>query len=252
MDLKSVDGRFVRVMSPVLPGVVAGGLAEEFVSLRFDAATGATNSSAGGRLVERFVQALQHLEEERFEERPDVDRYLRTLESRTARLTDDLRICGARVARALYAVRNKRDVVHVGPVDSSKSDLRYCLAAATWLMAELVRQCAGGSMDEAAAVVAEIERPVTGVIEQRGEKKLVLAGLPVAKEILVLLNSHYPDPVPRRQLHEWMGRTSPASVGKRLGELYNRRLVEEWGEDDSTLTEIGLAEAQRVLRDIAA
>ncbi len=107
-------------------------------------------------------------------------------------------------------------------------------------------------MDEAAAVVAEIERPVTGVIEQRGEKKLVLAGLPVAKEILVLLNSHYPDPVPRRQLHEWMGRTSPASVGKRLGELYNRRLVEEWGEDDSTLTEIGLAEAQRVLRDIAA
>src|SRR4051794_916820 len=98
--LSSVDRtQLIAALSNGLPAALATDLTDEFLQMRQDLGTGTLGSSSGGKFVETLVQVLEHLDTGTHSARPDVDEYLRTLESKAKNLPDGLRIVAARVGR---------------------------------------------------------------------------------------------------------------------------------------------------------
>ncbi|HHI78550.1 MAG TPA: hypothetical protein ENK02_01070 [Planctomycetes bacterium] len=90
-----------------LPPELAADLVDNFFELRHDAATSTLGRSSAGKFVETVVQVTQYLEEGKYDAKPNVDSYLRNAENNAPSLDDGLRVCSARIARAMYTLRNK-------------------------------------------------------------------------------------------------------------------------------------------------
>jgi hypothetical protein len=57
------------------------------------------------------------------DQKPNVDEYLNRKAELESKLPEDLRICAARIARAMYTLRNKRNVAHKGQMDPNTIDI---------------------------------------------------------------------------------------------------------------------------------
>ena len=133
----------VQALSSGIDEVLARDLVDNFLAMRQDVATNTLGRAAPGKFVETVVQVLQNLETGRYQAKPRVDDYLRKIESTTSSVDDGLRICASRIARAMYTLRNKRNIAHKGDVDPNKYDLGFLYSAAQWIMAELIRNVSG-------------------------------------------------------------------------------------------------------------
>lgn len=100
--------RLIGVLSGDLPEELARDLVDSFLALRQDLATKTYGRAAPGKFVETFVQVLQYLGDGSCENHPKVEAFLAGRVEQDTALDDGLRICGARVGRAMYALRNKR------------------------------------------------------------------------------------------------------------------------------------------------
>lgn len=238
-----------QTLSGLVGQRLANDLVQSFAELRQDVRTGTLGRSGAGKFVEGFVQALQHIEGGSPTKgvAPRVDDFLRGLESRASTLDDGLRICAARVARSMYALRNKRSIAHTGDVDTNTADLRYLYAAAQWILAELVRHCAGISMEAAGKLVAEIQVPVTPLVEVHRNRRLVLARLTTQEELLVLLHSVYPERRTIAYLIDSVDRRDESTVRKAARKLWEERLIEGTGREGFYLTLMGYREAEKVI-----
>jgi len=236
--------RLVSALSPPLPIAVAQRLAEQFTSVRHDVGTSTLGRAAPGKFVEVFVQALQFLEGGAYEAHPKVDAYLRELDTRQSPLDEGLRICAARVLRAAYSLRNKRNIAHLGAVDPNVYDLSFLCAAAQWALAELVRQCTGWPMEEAGRLLAEIYAPVGDVVEDFGGRTLVLAeGVSIRQEVLLVLRRHYPDAVGGKVIAESLNRRRAGSVRNELAAMWREKLVDRGKGQPYHLTAKGRRDA---------
>lgn len=239
MDIK----KLIQLLGRSLPSQLVCDLVENFLILRQDVATGVLGRSAPGKFVETFVQVLQFLEVGKFDAKPNVDEYLRTLESRSTSLDDGLRICAARIGRAMYALRSKRNILHKGHVDPNTYDLKLLHSAAQWVLAELIRSLSGGSMEEAGKLVEQIQVPVGGLVEDFGGRRIVLKDLLIAEEILVLMHSHYPETVTSVQIISSLYRRSPRSVRNTLRSLWKEKILEGNNKIGYLLTRRGFDKA---------
>ena len=123
-------GSLQKQYESVLPTELARDLADEFTQIRRDVSTATLGRSSPGKFVETVVQCLQYLGTGNYEEKPSVDIYLRGCDSKASSLDDGLRICAARIARSMYALRSKRSMMHKGNVDPNSYDLRFLLGGA--------------------------------------------------------------------------------------------------------------------------
>jgi len=194
--------------------------------MRQDLATETLERSAPGKFVETFVQILEYLESGTYEEKPEVDKFLRGLESRSSPVGDGLRICGARIARAMYSLRSKRSVVHKGQMDPSVFDLRFLHHAAQWIVAELIRTESGISMEEAGRLVEMVQLPAGGLVEDFDGVKLVVEQMTGRDEALVLLHREYPKAMSLADLRCSMSRCASGTVKNVLRAMWQERLVE--------------------------
>jgi len=121
----------------------------------------------------------------RYETQPSVDSYLRGIESRQGRLPDGLRICASRLARAMYALRSKRNIVHKSDVDPSGYDLRLLYAGAQWILTELLALAQRISGEQAARLIAEVQLPAGELLEVLGDRRLVYGHMTIREEALV-------------------------------------------------------------------
>ena len=240
--------KVVEALSFAMPRTLAEDLFDDFLTIRQDVATGTLGRSAPGKFVETLVQVLQHVETETHEVRPDVDGYLRALESRNAPLPDGLKVCAARIGRAMYTLRNKRSIAHKGEVDPNQYDLHFILGAAQWVLAELVRSTQGLTMEESGKLVAQIQAPVGGLVQDFGQRRIVLLKVPVRTEILVLLHSYYPDTVTTDRIVASLDRHPARSVRHRLAELWKEKMIEGTGDTSYCLTQRGFQEAISLVR----
>lgn len=231
-----------------LPVELAQDLVEEFGEMRCDVATRTTGRASPGRFVEGFVQALQYIESGVYDPRPNVDRYLRGLESRKSLLPDGLRICAARIARAMYALRSKRSIAHKNEIDPAIYDLEFLLKAASWMLSELLRTGTGIDMDTAGNLIEQIQVSHGALVEDLGDHRLVLAPLSVRKEILVLLHSHFPVRIGDSQIVGSLSRCNPGTVRKRLHELWRERMLDGDSESGYRLTSRGVALATETVQ----
>lgn len=226
-----------------LPQELARDLVAQFLAIRRDVASATLERAAPGKFVESVVQALQYLERGKYDSKPNIDRYLRTVESKPAPPPDGLRICGARVARAMYTLRSKRNILHKGEVDPNSFDLAFLLAGAQWLLAEFVRHATGLSMAEAGALVQQLQAPVGALVEDYGSRKLVLADATIEEEVLLVLQAHYPERLPLGDLTASMDRRSAGGVRNKVREMWRSKLIEGDGKSGYVLTGKGVRAA---------
>lgn len=236
----------LTALSTRLPDKLAAELVNDYLIIRRDVAAGMPGRAAPGRFVESVVQALQVLATGEHDEHPAVDRVLRSLEDHSS-LDVGLRICASRIARSMYTLRNKRGIAHKSDVDPNKYDLRYLHSGAQWIMAELIRSALCCTVDEANALLLQVPVPVGEVVEDFGDRKLVLAELPVIDELLVLLHSEYPGAVAQRRILESLDRCSSRTVLGALNRAWKQRLIEGSPEAGYTLTRKGFHRAEGIL-----
>ena len=244
--------KLVVALARSVPQQLAEDLIGDFLQLRQDVATATLGRSSGGKIVETFVQILQQLERGNYDSKPSVDAYLTGLESRACTLDDGLRICAGRVARGLYAIRSKRNIVHKGSVDPNAYDVRMLLHGAEWMIAELLRLTQGLSMQEAGVLIEMVQAPIATVVEDFAARRLVLPKLVMVDEILVLLHSHYPEQVPANRIHSSMNRRNAGSVTNTLRDLWKRKLVEGSAKEGYRLTQLGFSSAVGVIQKTLA
>jgi hypothetical protein len=235
-----------------LPTEIASDLVSEFLEMRRDVMSRNLGRSSPGKFVETLVQALQFMERGSYDKRPSVDSYLKGLESSGSGLDDGLRICAARIGRSMYTLRNKRAIAHKGDLDPSRYDLAYLHHAAQWIMSELIRVLSGSSMDSAGELVEQIQAPVGGLVEDHGDRRIVLADLTILQEVLVLLHSHYPEPVPMVDVKASLSRRNERSVRRTVHEAWERKLVERYDGGALKLTAKGVEHAISILAEGAS
>lgn len=233
----------IKALGKKLPQKLAEELVSDFVQLRQDVATRTLGGSAGGKVVETVVQCLQFLETGKYDLKPNVEGYLVGVESRASALDDGLRICGARIARGMYSVRSKRNILHKGEVDTNTFDLNYLFHGAQWLVTELLRNTSSMKMEDAGQLVEMVNAPTGSIVQDFGGKRIVLADVETSDEIVLLLHSHYGERLNAKQILASLSRTKEKTVRNALARLWRRKLVEGSGKDGFTLTLKGFARA---------
>lgn len=242
----------VTALSNMLSSNIATDLVEQFLTLRQDVATHTLGRAAPGKLVETLVQALQFMESGKFDANPDVDAYLRNVEARPSKLPDGLRICGARIARAMYSLRSKRGIAHKGEVDPNYHDLQALLAMAQWIIAELVRITSNLAVDEAGRLLTLVHAPVGGLVEDFGDRRLVQQNLHATEEILVLLHSYYPEPIDIKKLITSLDRQNSKTIRNALRTMWKKKLIQGTSQRGYHLTERGFEAAASLVLQLVS
>jgi hypothetical protein len=241
----------VIALATKLPKALAESLVDQFLRLRQDYASTALGGSAPGKFVETTVQVLQFLESGKFDAKPDVDAYLRGLDSRTCCLDEGLRHCASRVARAMYTLRNKRNIAHLGTVDPNRYDLRLLVNCAQWVLTEIVRTVGSISMEEAGKLVEFVQMPASEIVEDFGTHRLVLRDVSISDEILLLLKTAYPGVVTVKTISQCLSRRNSGSVKNAIRGLWESKAIEGSAKLGYKLTQLGLVSATSVAAVIA-
>ena len=243
--------RLAAALAVGIPAKLVDDLVDSFLAIRQDAATKTFGRAAPGKFVETVVQIVQHMATGRFDPAPDVEDFLTKRVENTA-LDDGLRICAARIARSVYALRSKRNIAHKGPVDPNSYDLDFIHAGACWIMAELLRQAQGLRMEEAGALIEMVHAPVGRLVEEIDGRRIVHADIGVRSEFLVLLHSHFPDPVPMDAIFKSLDRQKAGSIRNRIGELYDAKLIQGDTNKGYRLTSAGFEAATAIIVKLLA
>lgn len=239
----------VTELSKHIDSNLAKELVNDFIAIRDDCKTGILGRASVGKFVESVVQLLQFIEKGAYDNKPSVDSYLRNLESKSTPFDDDLRIVCSRIARAVYALRNKRNIAHKGSVDPNIYDLRYLFASVQWMLSEIVRQILKSDMSTASEMIEFIQIPVSTIVEEIDDRKLVFGDFTVEQEILVLLHSYYPKFIPRKTIQNSLDRRSNSAISNSLSKLWKEKFIHRKGTEYK-LTQEGFKKAVQILRQI--
>jgi hypothetical protein len=244
------DARLTQALKPLLGDDLAQHLVSNFLSIRRDLSTETLERCSPGKFVETFVQCLQHIATGKHDNKPDVDAYLLKHAENATQLSEGLRICGARIARAMYALRSKRSIAHKNEIDPNTFDLAFLNEGAAWIMAEMLRIASGLTMQQAGALIELVQAPVGTLVEEIDGTRIVHANLPIEGEILVLLHSKYPDPVPIKNIEDSMIGRNNKSVRNKLGDMKYRKMVHGDTTKGYRLTRTGYAGAVSEIKNL--
>jgi hypothetical protein len=241
------EPRLAAALAGLLGSTLSVDLVSDLVKIRRDCATKTLERAAPGKFVETFVQCLQHMDVGTFDAKPSVDDYLGKKVENTS-LPEGLRVCAARVARAMYTFRNKRNIAHKNDVDTNTHDLKFAHEGAAWITAELLRHATGVTMQEAGALIMMVQAPVGTLVEEIGDTRVVHADVSVHDELLLLLHSHYPDVVPVDAIMRSLSRRSSGTVRNKLRYLHAEKLAHGDAKSGYRLTVAGHAAAVAEIR----
>lgn len=245
------ETRLAGAIESLVGKALALEITADFLKLRRDVATGTLERASAGKFVESFVQCLQAMSSGTHCGAPSVDDYLKNRVENDTTLPDGLRLCGSRVARSMYTMRNKRNIAHKGEIDPNRIDLEFTHHGAAWIMAELLRTATGITMEEAGALIELVRLPVGTLVEEIDGARMVHAKVPLRLEILFLLHSQHPTPVTAAQLVEWVGKNA-AATRSRLSELRKRRLIVGNASKGFKLTSTGYTTASEEIQRLQA
>ena len=129
----------------------------------------------------------------------------------------------------IYDVRSRRGAAHKVPdVSPNFMDATLVVAAADWIMAELVRMLHNVGIDEARNVVEGFVTKKVPIIWQIGDRRRILdPNLTEKDTVLALLYFDDPKPIERHQLVEWVESSNPSRLKtQHLPALHKDRLID--------------------------
>lgn len=241
------SARLTKALSQDIPNELASDLVDNFLTVRLDAATRTYGRTSPGKFVETVVQILQYRTTGAYDKVPNVEDFLSRRVENLAALDDGLRICVARIARSAYTLRSKRNIAHKGSIDPNTYDLEFLYASARWVVAEILRQTEGITMEEAGALIEAVHVPFSRVVEEIDGHRIVHGKFSTKGEILVLLHSHYPEKLGEEAVVQSLNRRGQKSVRNRLRELYAAKLIHGDKTDGFRLTTPGFNAAQAAI-----
>jgi hypothetical protein len=236
-----------------IPGELAADVVNEFMLIRMDVATQTLERVTPGKFVETVVQILQYLATGTYNKSfksGEVEDFLKNTEARTINLPPDLKIVVTRVARGMYSLRSKRGIAHKSEVDPNVSDLRYLYTSAQWVLCEIIRHILSADMDTAGKLIEFIQVPPSPLVEDFGDKRLVLNIGTTKEEVLTLLLYYYPASVLSSQIHKDMDRRASSTVSHTIAALYSLRLIEGNKKVGYKLTSLGHQHATELAKKI--
>jgi hypothetical protein len=157
-----------------------------------------------------------------------------TLEARTG--PESARLTIPRILVALYDVRNRRGVGHVGgDVSANHMDAELVLAMSKWIVAELVRLFHNTDVKTATDVVdALVDRMLPVIWEVDGVKRVLATSLSLTDQTLILLYSE-PGAISDKDLAEYLEQDRLANYRRILDRLHKARAV-EWNRTTGMVT----------------
>jgi hypothetical protein len=240
--------RLTAALSNILEPVLADALVGHFIQLRRDAASKTLERAIAGKFVEVFVQCLQWLAAKKYDAKPNVDDYLARKAENEAAVPEGLRIAGARVARAIYTFRNKRNIAHIGEVDPNSIDLAFTANASAWIVSELLRVATGVNMEEAGRLIAMVQAPIGQLVEEIDGVRIVHGNVTLQEELLILLHSHYAGYVSSADIQATTKLRNAGSVGNKLRDLVGDKLAVGDARTGYKLTRSGFDAAVRAIQ----
>jgi hypothetical protein len=132
-----------------------------------------------------------------------------------------------RLLPGLYEIRNNRNVGHVGgDVNPDFMDSSFVVAAASWILAELIRVLHGLDTEEAQRLVDDLsERRIPLVWKSGNMRRVLRPELSLKDQILLLLGSAN-NRVPLDNLLTWTGYEDPRYFRRCIRELHENRFIE--------------------------
>ena len=219
------ESRLVQALTGAVEESLAEDLVAEFAKIRRDYATKTLERASPGKFIETFVQCLQEMASGHYEASPSVDKYLTSRVENETALPDGLRLCGSRIARSIYTLRNRRNIAHKGEVDPNTYDLAYVCHGAAWIMAEMIRSISGMTMEKAGSLIELVQAPVGTLVEEIDGRRLVHADVSARAKILILLQSCYPNHMKSADIQISLNHKTSSSMRSRLSELRRKQLV---------------------------
>jgi hypothetical protein len=245
MQPNEIVAEFKKVFDEKL----ANDLINEFLELKKDYQTGTLSRASAGKFIETVVQILEHLETGSYTAQPAVDNYLKNLESRQTSLIDDLKICLARIARATYTLRNKRNILHKGVVDPNLYDLGFIYSSAQWILTEFVKEYITSDIHKAGEIIQFIQIPVSKYFEKLNDLVLIHANCTVPQEFALVLYSAYPGYLSYSQIQASLERRSKPAISNALKKLWELKQIHK-DDNGYKLTQAGFVYAQEILRQL--
>lgn len=159
---------------------------------------------------------------------------------------ESLRLLIPRALKAIYNIRNKRGVGHIGKISPNEMDATYILYSAKWILADLIRIASNSTADDAQKIIDEVvERRLSVLWKHEGVTRVLASGLDARAQILVLLydeNSQSED-----SLRKTIEYKHASNFRKILIKLHTNRFIEFQRGNPLVLTTKGLIEAEQIL-----
>lgn len=129
---------------------------------------------------------------------------------------------------AIYTIRNKRGVGHVGgEIDPNEIDSHLILNTSKWVLCELVRIFFTMDLAKARQIVDEINAKEIPLVYKVFDKKRVLIPDMITKDkVLLILYSEYPRATNTKDLQSWTEFKNPTNFVKLIVDLHRNKLVE--------------------------
>jgi len=134
-----------------------------------------------------------------------------------------------RLLPALYEIRNNRNVGHIGgDIDPDVMDSSFVVAAASWILAELIRVLHGLDTEEAQRLVDDLSERRIPLVWKSGDLRRVLRpDLSLKDQILLLLGSASTK-VSLDNLLSWTGYKNARYFRRCIRELHENRFIEHY------------------------
>ena len=146
---------------------------------------------------------------------------------------------------AIYGLRNKRGVGHLGLISPNYLDATFIMATCKWVLGEFLRTESTMSFEETVAVVEHIvDRPLPGLWDIGGTRRILADGLSLRDQILFLLLAESPQQ--SEDLRHSTGYSNAAYFNRLIRKLHDERHVECMDEGTCHLSPKGRQLAERI------
>lgn len=198
-----------------------------------------------GRFTEAAIRVVQHLAKGQHsplsKPLPPFDDVVKELERLPGTIHDSLRIHIPRTLWAVYGVRNRRNVGHIGgDVNPNRPDANFVMTCCDWVLAELVRLTFKCLLAEAQAIVdglVELRLPV--IQEINGFPKLLDTSFSVPQRILAQLYRRGSLGASVEELREWLKKVKGPAFSMALVRLEHDKAFIHRDGDQTFITASG-------------
>jgi hypothetical protein len=167
------------------------------------------------------------------------------LQYEQARGDESYRILIPRVLRAIYGIRNKRGVGHLGLISPNEMDATLILYNVKWVVAEILRLESGLPPVETQAAIREVVERETPLLWKEGViVRVTRKRMPARQQVLLLLYDK--SPRTEDELREQCEYAAPSNFRKILKRLHADKLIFFAADGNCMLMPAGVGVAQDI------